>query len=407
MCLIYVAVYVFQFAVLNIIYDALNLNTSETDDTNDNSPQTERRIYVAFAVAIFTFIWSLLFPYFLLPSLRADTQFWRGVGTSRGISTENNGRSNQGSSSTINECSNPVDMSIAANELQSMMVQLGRNLIDFAYLKKGRLLGRGASARVFEGSYKKNKVAIKVCSPTELSNEVIEAFITETKIMVDLDHINVVKFFGICLKPPDIALIIELCPLGDLKSNMQRDVAYWTPQRKLRASLECVRGLAYLHANNIIHRDVKTHNFFLADDHTVKLGDFGESTLAKARESMTILGTVGYMCPELIEGQKDYTSAIDVYAIGITLCEIWTGEEPFANVKNFLKIYGMVKNGERPTLPEAAPEGLNGVIKVSGLKSICLLSVYYFLPIFPNFRMLGLRTLWIDRHLPSYLIDCN
>lgn len=93
----------------------------------------------------------------------------------------------------------------------------------------------------------------------------------------------------------------------------------------------------------------------------IKLGDFGEATYVRNEEStkesrMTILGTVAYMAPELIRGERYYTQAIDIYALGITFWEIWTGKDPWEDCTTF-DIYERVKHGERPRVPADAPEG--------------------------------------------------
>jgi serine/threonine protein kinase len=257
-------------------------------------------------------------------------------------------------------------MQTASNQLQDMMTRVKHFVVDFAYLKTGRKIGDGASARVYEGVYRGNKVAIKVSTPNELSDEVMEAFATETKIMIGLEHKNVVKFYGICVKPPQIGLVVELCPKGDLKSNLMSEPKYWTFNRKLRAALECASGLAYLHDNKIIHRDIKINNFFITENYSIKLGDFGESTVRRETDNrrMSILGTVSYMSPELVAADKNYTSAVDIYALGITLCEIFSGEVPFANIKNFLKIYESITKGDRPDLPKDIPIELKNIIEV-------------------------------------------
>jgi len=398
--LAYVSVYLLLFLVVNIIYDVLNLSNNFSkrgNDGNSSSTLDDRRIYIALALSISSFIWNLLFPAFLLPSLRADTQFWRGISNTRGLYSDKE----QEFSESISENKNPVDMALASRQLPHMMKTIGQHTIDFTLLKKGRFLARGASAKVYEGKFRNEKVAIKVYSPTELTDEVIDAFKKETEIMCKFQHPNVIKFYGICVKPPDVALVIEFCGRGDLKANLEKEPSYWNNARKLRACIDCARGLAYLHGQDIIHRDVKTNNFFVDENHTIKIGDFGEaSKKAVDKQTMTIVGTVNYMSPELIEGRKTYTSAIDIYAFGISLAAIWSGEEPFSNVKNTFQIYDMVRSGERPIIPVKSPEGISGIIQVCFV--MCIESVYkhvleHISVLFFNcIRMLGNRIQMID-----------
>ena len=108
----------------------------------------------------------------------------------------------------------------------------------------------------------------------------------------------------------------------------------------------------------------------------MKLGDFGESRsildqnrteAEKERDSqqwnqrMTVLGTVAYMAPELVNAQPVYTEAIDVYAMGITFWEIWTGKDPFAK-ENTFSLYQLIAQGSRPEIPSTCPTGFKEVL---------------------------------------------
>lgn len=109
------------------------------------------------------------------------------------------------------------------------------------------------------------------------------------------------------------------------------------------------------------------------------MGDFGESRsilnhnqteAEKEHDSvqwgqrMTVLGTVAYMAPELVNAERQYTEAIDVYAMGITFWEIWTGKDPFAK-ENTFSLYQLVAQGSRPEIPSTCPQGFEEVLRES------------------------------------------
>jgi serine/threonine protein kinase len=97
----------------------------------------------------------------------------------------------------------------------------------------------------------------------------------------------------------------------------------------------------------------------------VKLNDSAsekERDTAQWNQRMTVLGTVAYMAPELVNAEKHYTEAIDVYAMGITFWEIWTGKDPFAK-ENTFSLYQLIVQGARPDIPPDCPERLEEIIK--------------------------------------------
>jgi len=135
-----------------------------------------------------------------------------------------------------------------------------------------------------------------------------------------------------------------------------------------------VAAVQYLHSCHILHRDIKADNYFLDADGVVKLGDFGESTIyvnpktggrhntissAGSGKKMTIVGTVSNMAPEMINAQRKYTEAVDIYSLGVTLWEIWTAETPFKNFNQF-QVYQMV--GEKRVRPDF-PDEMNQVYR--------------------------------------------
>jgi serine/threonine protein kinase len=77
---------------------------------------------------------------------------------------------------------------------------------------------------------------------------------------------------------------------------------------------------------------------------------------------MTVVGTVSFMAPELIKAARHYTTAIDIYALGMTFWEIWTGQDPYESITQF-EIYDRVSKGLRPEMPEDVPDGLRAAME--------------------------------------------
>lgn len=92
---------------------------------------------------------------------------------------------------------------------------------------------------------------------------------------------------------------------------------------------ELIKGLRYLHDAGVVHRDLKPHNIFF-EDGTVKIGDYSLSKAISGTQQTghtTTVGSVHYMAPEIGEGK--YNKAVDIYALGVILFEMLTGEPPY------------------------------------------------------------------------------
>lgn len=83
-----------------------------------------------------------------------------------------------------------------------------------------------------------------------------------------------------------------------------------------------------MHGQGIIHRDLKPENILMQDDHNIKLADFGFAVALKGKPQQLILGSPLYMAPEVIMG-KDYGAAVDIWAVGVIACIMFTGAPPF------------------------------------------------------------------------------
>jgi len=333
------------------LYAMLNIAAFTAQKSLLSSPNESFRIVVV-VYSIVVLISGSFFPFALYRSLLADTKYWRGLGK------HNQGGIRYSDQIIAGDLSAPTIELGVMPDLQSMISSVGEHLvIDFALLRILDKIGDGATAEVYHGAFKGNKLALKISTPPEVTPDVIEVFASEAHFTSVLTHPNIVKFYGICIRPPQIAMAVELCGKGNLKSSLMENPADWTAVRQMRACLDAAKALEYTHAKKMIHRDVKAANFFVGDWWEVKLGDFGEctwqiSTTERCDENrMAILGTVAFMAPELIaRGTRHYTEAVDTYAFGVLMWEIWTlGKDPLDDVTTF-QLYDLVAKGERPPI---------------------------------------------------------
>lgn len=193
-------------------------------------------------------------------------------------------------------------------------------------------IARGGMAVVYRGVDTRlhREVAIKVMHAHLAEDPDFRLrFEQEARNTAGLNHPNLVNIYDQGEEDGYVYLVMEYLPgitLRDLLKQQQR----LTPDQALEISAAILSGLARAHAEGMIHRDLKPENVLLADDGRIKLGDFGLARAANANTmtGQALLGTIAYLSPELVtRGVADTRS--DVYAFGIMLFEMLTGQQPF------------------------------------------------------------------------------
>ena len=328
------------------------------------------KFFVDLAMTVISFFVNQLYPFALYRTLLADTKFWRGLGKHNRSGMDKNDVLRQ---SGVDVHRPTMELSVVSSSFQDMMADINDITIDFAYLQLEKMIGQGATAKVFCGKFKRKLVAIKLSTPPEITEEVMDVFVSEAKVASVLKHKNIVEFMGICVRPPQIGMVFEFCEGGNLKTNLQKTPIKWTARAKLQACLDAAKAIECVHSFQFIHRDIKAENFFVGKKLMVKLGDFGETTRFRTVEStqenrMTIVGTVAFMAPELVAGVRHYSEMIDVYALGVTFWEIWTLKDPYDGYSTF-DIYNHIKSGKRLPLPDDAPDEFNKMMELTWLSN--------------------------------------
>lgn len=255
-----------------------------------------------------------------------------------------------------------------ADYLQHLLQDEKHKFVDFAFLAHREVIGRGATADVYRGLLRGSPVAIKVFSPEGgITAEVVAQFAKETSITAALQHPNVVQFIGLCVAPPRISMVFELCERGSLYDLFRDGDPGWEWERKLGMLRDLARAVVYLHSFEppYIHRDIKSPNLLVAHDFTLKLADFGESRfLASEDEASTMtsmVGTTQWMAPEMMESGS-YTTKADVYSMAVVFWEILTGERPYAGLRATAVIKRVVIDKKRPPIPESCPPQLRDIL---------------------------------------------
>ncbi|GFZ17373.1 protein kinase superfamily protein [Actinidia rufa] len=214
-------------------------------------------------------------------------------------------------------------------------------LIDPKFLFVGPRIGEGAHAKVYEGKYKNQSVAIKIVHKGDTPEEIAKRearFAREVAMLSRVQHKNLAKVIGACNEP--VMVIVTELLLGGTR--------------------------LFALSHGIIHRDLKPDNLILtADQKTVKLVDFGLAREESLTEMMTAeTGTYRWMAPELYSTvtlrhgeKKHYNHKVDAYSFAIVLWELLHNKLPFEGMSNLQAAYAAAFKNARPSL-EDLPEDL-------------------------------------------------
>jgi serine/threonine protein kinase len=232
-------------------------------------------------------------------------------------------------------------------------------------LDRDDVLGTGGYGTVYLARYAGEKVAVKAMFEGD-SNRVptyaAKLMRNEAMIMCSLNHPNILRVFGVVTKLGYI--VMELCPGGALDEYLYDPDNVLDARDKARLATETATGMAYLHMRevDIVHGDMKAGNVLLAADNSVRICDFGMSDAKNRSKTMTsavaaggrsVALTVAWSAPELFKG-KNKTSSSDMYALGLTIWQIYERAQPFGSMPE-AAIVSQVIGGTRPDYSQTPP----------------------------------------------------
>jgi predicted ATPase/DNA-binding SARP family transcriptional activator len=189
-------------------------------------------------------------------------------------------------------------------------------------------LGRGGMGTVYRAhdTLLERDVAIKVLEGAALGGEGRARLLREARVVAQLSHPNIVTVFDVGESDGNPFIVMELVPGTTLYEQRPDGV-----DGILAVTRQICAALAHAHGQGIVHRDLKPENVLVAPDGTAKLMDFGLARLVASRltQEGAIVGTVFYLAPEQAQGGP-LDGRADLYALGVMLYELTTGQLPFS-----------------------------------------------------------------------------
>ncbi|GAB7360176.1 hypothetical protein MBLNU230_g7938t1 [Neophaeotheca triangularis] len=249
---------------------------------------------------------------------------------------------------------------------------------------KQKKIGQGASGSVYVARIRENapsgtaqniarqygpraQVAIKQMDLRSQPRK--ELIVNEIIVMKESRHDNIVNFLDAFLQEETFELwvVMEFMEGGALTDVIDNNPSI-TEEQISTISYETCKGLMHLHAQNIIHRDIKSDNVLLSSRGNVKITDFGFCAKLTEQRSKraTMVGTPYWMAPEVVK-QKEYGSKVDIWSLGIMAIEMIESEPPYLNEEPLKALYLIATNGT-PRLKK--PEKLSKELKA--FLSVCL-----------------------------------
>lgn len=193
--------------------------------------------------------------------------------------------------------------------------------------------------------------------------------IREIAILKELHHPNIVQLIDVVHSEQKLTLVFEYLDRGDLHSYMDHNgkLSYRTIVSFL---YQLLKGLVYCHAKSILHRDLKPHNLLINRHGELKLADFG---LARAfaipvKKMTHEVVTLWYRAPDVLLGNQQYGTGVDMWSVGCIFVEMMTGSPPFADKSELGQLKKIFQVMGTPTVHNWSPS----LVELPGYESVLL-----------------------------------
>ncbi|KAM3914929.1 RAF proto-oncogene serine/threonine-protein kinase isoform 3-T6 [Leptodactylus fuscus] len=247
-------------------------------------------------------------------------------------------------------------------------------------------IGSGSFGTVYKGKWH-GDVAVKILKVTDPTPEQLQAFRNEVAVLRKTRHVNILLFMGYMTKEK-LAIVTQWCEGSSLYKHLHVQETKFQMFQLIDIARQTAQGMDYLHAKNIIHRDMKSNNIFLHEGLTVKIGDFGLATVKSrwsgSQQVEQPTGSILWMAPEVIRMQDNnpFSFQSDVYSYGIVLYELMTGELPYSHIRDRDQIIFLVGRG--CLVPDLSKLYKNCPKAMKRLVADCVQKVKEERPLFPQ-----------------------
>ena len=254
------------------------------------------------------------------------------------------------------------------------------------HINKSQPLGHGSYGAVYKAKCDQLTCAAKVLHPTILdprdpgAGKIMQRFEQECAFLESIRHPNIVQYLGVT-RDPESGLPVLLMELLDesLTKMLGRAPTALPYFVEVDICHDIALAVAYLHSNDIIHRDLSSNNVLTVAKRRAKVTDFGMSRISGAAPTMTPLtmcpGTLAYMSPEALKEPPTYTKKLDCFSEGVMMIQVCTRlwPEPGPRTKTVLDLRSPTGMIEIPVLePERRQKHINKIDRSHGLLPIAM-----------------------------------
>ncbi|KAJ9465810.1 putative serine/threonine-protein kinase CCRP1 [Diplonema papillatum] len=197
-----------------------------------------------------------------------------------------------------------------------------------------RLLGKGGFAKCYAvvDCETREVLAAKVIDKASLTKpKTKQKLMSEIKIHSMMSHPNLVEYKHCFEDDRYVYILLELCGEKTLMEHSRRKRRF-SEEETSYLLWQCLQGLHYMHANAVIHRDLKLSNLLLNDRMEVRIADFGLATQLDydGERKLTMCGTPNYIAPEILEGShRGHSFEVDIWTLGVIMYTLLVGKPPF------------------------------------------------------------------------------
>ncbi|XP_078163479.1 protein kinase superfamily protein [Carex rostrata] len=227
--------------------------------------------------------------------------------------------------------------------------------------KKGKLLGRGTFGHVYVGF---NSDSGEMCAMKEVtifsddpkSKESQKQLRQEVFLLSKLRHPNIVQYYGSETVEDKLYIYLEYVSGGSIHKLLQEYGQFGEPAIRSYTQ-QILSGLAYLHAENTVHRDIKGANILVDPNGRVKLADFGMAKHISGQSCpFSFKGSPYWMAPEVIKNASGCNLAVDIWSLGCTVLEMATSKPPWSQYEGIAAMFKIGNSKELPAIPDNLSE---------------------------------------------------